>query len=79
AKVCDPFFSTKFTGRGLGMAAALGIIKRHEGALHIESTLQSGSIFRYFLPLSEKVLQKPIDNSSSEKDEEPFRGTALIT
>ncbi|MFZ5953108.1 MAG: hybrid sensor histidine kinase/response regulator, partial [Candidatus Rifleibacteriota bacterium] len=79
AKVCDPFFSTKFTGRGLGMAAALGIIKRHNGALHIESVLQSGTTFRYYLPQNEKVLQKPIDNSPTDKDEEPFHGTALIT
>ena len=36
-KVFDPFFSTKFTGRGLGMATVLGVVRGHKGAIKISS------------------------------------------
>ncbi|MDG2307900.1 MAG: ATP-binding protein [Candidatus Binatia bacterium] len=35
----DPLFTTKVTGRGLGMAAVIGIIRQHRGAIQVESQL----------------------------------------
>lgn len=51
ARIFDPFFSTKFTGRGLGLAAVLGIIKGHHGGLRIESEVGKGTSFEVVFPL----------------------------
>ena len=50
-KIFDPFFSTKFTGRGLGLAVALGVAKAKAGAISVFSRKGEGSTFRMFLPL----------------------------
>jgi len=55
-RVFDPFFSTKLTGRGLGMAAVLGIVRGHRGAIRIESTPGRGTVATVLLPLSERPL-----------------------
>ena len=55
ARIFDPFFSTKFTGRGLGLAAVLGIVRAHNGALKVESHEDVGTTFRLLLPASTVV------------------------
>jgi len=51
-RIFDPFFSTKFTGRGLGLPAVLGIVRRHRGAIQIKGRPRGGTAFRIFLPVA---------------------------
>ena len=47
----EPFYSSKFTGRGLGLAVVLGIARSLNGHVTVESLLGKGSTFRFFLPV----------------------------
>ncbi len=76
-KMFDPFFSTKFTGRGLGLSVALGIVRAHHGVVTVESEPDRGSIFRVFFPLSvEEVIRQP--DNAAQIPESKEGGTLLV-
>jgi PAS domain S-box-containing protein len=55
-KLFDPFFSTKFWGRGLGMAEVMGIVKAHHGAIMVESEIGKGTTIRILFSAPQKAL-----------------------
>jgi PAS domain S-box-containing protein len=58
-RIFDPFFSTKFIGRGLGLAAVSGIVRRHGGSISVVSELSKGSTFHIILPAARDQAGQP--------------------
>ncbi len=58
-RIFEPFFSTKFAGRGLGMASVMGIVRRHDGALQVESAPGRGTTVRVLFPPAAEVRPQP--------------------
>ena len=52
-RVFEPFFSTRFQGRGLGLSAVYGIITNHDGRVYVESQSNRGATFSILLPAYE--------------------------
>ncbi len=52
SRIFEPFFSTKFTGRGLGLSAVLGIVRAHRGTVQVATRLGEGTRFVVLLPHS---------------------------
>ncbi|RLE18478.1 MAG: hypothetical protein DRJ65_21360 [Acidobacteria bacterium] len=53
-RIFDPFYTAKFTGRGLGLSAVLGIVRGHGGGIDVRSEARRGSTFTIILPRAEE-------------------------
>jgi PAS domain S-box-containing protein len=70
----EPFFTTQFVGRGLGLAAVYGIVKNHDGWIALESQVGRGTIVRIHFPA---VLENREKISCVSKAARPERGSRL--
>jgi len=52
-KIFDPYFTTKSSGSGLGLASVYSIIKRHGGAIRVSSPENGGAVFSLLLPATD--------------------------
>jgi signal transduction histidine kinase len=51
-RIFNPFFTTKATGHGLGLAAVQGIVRGHRGAMRVDSSVGCGARFCCWFPLA---------------------------
>ena len=84
SKIFDPFYSTKFAGRGLGLAALLGIVRGHKGAVNVYSEPGKGTIFKLYFPvLKQEDVEKQLPEVDTRQEEKSLNkwktsGLALI-
>lgn len=86
-RIFEPFFTTKpsHQGTGLGLAAAFGIVKQHNGSITLYSEEGRGTVFHVALPLvesevavvqAESVVSRGTGRILVVDDEEVIRDTA---
>jgi two-component system cell cycle sensor histidine kinase/response regulator CckA len=80
ARMFEPFFSTKASGRGLGLSATLGIIRQHRGVILVDSTPSVGTLIRIYFPaLANADVNVPVrDKQVSAEAPTPGRGLLLV-
>jgi PAS domain S-box-containing protein len=74
-RIFDPFFSTKNSGRGLGLAAVQGILKAHHGGCQVASVPGTGCAFTILLPA---MPSRDPEQPAPEALARTFQGTGTV-
>jgi PAS domain S-box-containing protein len=77
SRIFDPFFSTKFTGRGLGLAAVMGIVRSHHGLIRVRTAPGEGTAFRVLFPAVTGTARK-IGKATAGRSDWQGSGTILV-
>ena len=78
ARIFDPFFTTKAQGRGLGLAAVLGIARAHHGAIRIHSRPMTGTVFEVMFPRSSRRSTAPVPRFVPSEPAPAALGTRIL-
>lgn len=78
ARIFEPFFSTKFKERGLGLAAVSGIVRSHKGAIQVCSSPHKGSTFRVFRPAVPPAVAVPAPPQAAPAPKTDLRGDRIF-
>lgn len=77
-KIFDPMFTTKITGRGLGLASLLNVVQRHNGVVEVKSQPGRGSEFLIYFPAEVGAEDAGIEDTQESVNEWRGCGTALV-
>lgn len=82
-KIFEPLYTTKFMGRGLGLASSLGVIQNHGGCLSVESDRGKGAAFHIYLPRqggaeTDRKRQSPVSLGAVLMVDEEIRVSPLL-
>ncbi|MBZ0266218.1 response regulator [bacterium] len=75
-KIFQPFFTSNFLGRGLGLSAVHGIVKQYKGAIQVETEVGKGSTFSVYLPLITQILETTPDSLNQYEPLTPTSSTS---
>ncbi|NOY12389.1 MAG: PAS domain S-box protein [Deltaproteobacteria bacterium] len=77
-RIFDPYFSTKQSGSGLGLATVHSIIHKHGGDISVASESGKGTVFTFYLPAAEAPQQSPVEQPASHTPAEGQKGRILV-
>ena len=73
-RIFDPYFTTRKGARGLGLASAYSVVRKHDGRINVETQAGRGTTFQIYLPASAKSAESP----ARESEQKQFFGQGRV-